>query len=152
MKFGLSIDLAGLTNFVDPRLGDSYEIEKLYKIAEMGTRRQYAKSPSEKKVKLRIGRWLQDLGCRIYDEKGSKLDSSWDTFNVQGVHEGKSPDLLARGILYSQNRRESLAYIALEIKVGWKHKEIVQGFTEQGHPWSSPSNWRASREPHSPIL
>jgi len=86
------------------------------------------KRPSEEDAKLRVGKWLEGFGCRIYDEKRSKLKEGWGHFEIQG--EDKSPDLLVEGLLYSKSRVVGQAYIALEIKVGWKHQEIVQGFDQ----------------------
>lgn len=81
-------------------------------------------------AKLNVGRWLESLRCKIYDEEGSKLETNWDKFSVYGIRRGKSPNLLVKGILYSKSRKVGPAYIALTIKVGWEHQEIVQGFKD----------------------
>lgn len=90
----------------------------------------YGVEPTIEDAKLNVGRWLESLGCRIYDEEGSELDTKWGKFSVYGIRRGKSPNLLVKGILYSKSREVGPAYIALTIKVGWEHQEIVQGFKE----------------------
>lgn len=90
------------------------------------------KDITETQAKERIGTWLQKLGCQVFDEKNSKIGSKygWAKFDIQGVYIGRSPDLLVFGDLYSGTTPKGRGYVAVEVKSGWGHKQIVQGFEQ----------------------
>lgn len=86
------------------------------------------KRPFEKDAKLEWGNGWKALGAEFMMKSAANSRKVGGISEVQG--EDKSPDLLVEGLLYSKSRVVGRAYIALEIKVGWKHQEIVQGFDQ----------------------
>lgn len=99
-------------------------------------RRKSPKKKSEAEVKTDIGNWLSEHGCAVYDERKS---SRWNgTFRVQNVYRGKRPDLIIGCHLnvprmpVSEEKIEKLDvdYVALEIKPGYNHLKIAEGFLQ----------------------
>jgi len=82
----------------------------------------------EKKVKLELGGALERLGFKIFDENKKPLKESWDRFQVKNTIAGKRPDLVILGNLQAKGRQFPNRYIAIEIKIGSKHKDILDGF------------------------
>jgi len=87
---------------------------------------------SEREVKTAIGNWLRRHGCEVYDEEESTKRPRWDgIFQVENVHRKRKPDLVIGCYLTVEGKpvnRRRKDYIALEIKPGYRHKEITEGF------------------------
>ena len=83
---------------------------------------------SEAKVKLHIGDWLTALGFQVFDERQNKDRPTWGVFEVRGVNRGKRPDLVVRGNLTAAQTLKQGVYVAIEIKPGYKHDDILDGF------------------------
>jgi len=82
---------------------------------------------SEAEVKLVIGDWLTNQGLKVFDEKGNAKRPQWNVFEVRGIERGKRPDLLVQGIITTA-RISRPAYVAIELKRGYKHHDILDGF------------------------
>lgn len=82
---------------------------------------------SEAEVKLVIGNWLTKQGLKVFDEKENTKRSHWGVFEVRNIERGKRPDLLVQGII-SAARISRPAYVAIELKRGYKHHDILDGF------------------------
>jgi len=89
---------------------------------------QKAHRLSEAEVKLSIGDWLTDLGFQVFDEKQNKDRPQWGVFNVRNINRGKRPDLVVRGNLSAAQTLKQGVYVAIEIKRGYKHHDILDGF------------------------
>ncbi|MFX1535195.1 MAG: hypothetical protein ACFFDI_13305 [Promethearchaeota archaeon] len=83
---------------------------------------------SEYKVKLSVGDWLDKLGFQIFDEKENIERPKWRKFEVRNISRSKKPDLIVRGNLKAANTLKKGIYIAIEIKRGYKHSDILNGF------------------------
>ncbi len=83
---------------------------------------------SEADVKLSIGDWLSQLGFCVFDEKINVQRPKWGLFDVRNIQQGKRPDLLVCGNLSAARSLKRNSYIAIEIKCGYKHKDILDGF------------------------
>ena len=83
---------------------------------------------SEAKVKLHIGDWLTALGFQVFDERQNKDRPTWGVFEVRDVNRGKRPDLVVRGNLTAAQTLKQGVYVAIEIKPGYKHHDILDGF------------------------
>jgi hypothetical protein len=82
----------------------------------------------EAQVKLLIGDWLGSQGLEVFDEKLNKDRPAWGTFEVRNIQRSKRPDLLVRGDLAAAQVRRPGANVAVEIKPGYKHRDILDGF------------------------
>lgn len=89
---------------------------------------QQTSSLSEAEVKLSVGDWLTGLGFRVFDERANKDRPQWGIFKVKNTNRGKRPDLVVRGDLRAAKILKQGAYVALEIKRGYKHHDILDGF------------------------
>jgi hypothetical protein len=83
---------------------------------------------SEAEVKLALGDWLSDHGFAVFDEKPNRKRPDWGFFQVSNVDRGKRPDLLVRGDLAGAKALYPGAYVAIEIKPGYKHHDVLDGF------------------------
>jgi len=83
---------------------------------------------NEAVVKLSIGDWLTELGLQVFDEKENKERPKWGIFKVSNVSQGKRPDLIARGNISAAQKLKKATYVAIEIKCGYKHRDILDGF------------------------
>jgi hypothetical protein len=83
---------------------------------------------NEAQVKLVIGDWLTGSGLLVYDEKPNALRPQWRHFEVRNIDRGKRPDLLVQGMLTAAQTRIPGSYVAIEIKPGYKHHDILDGF------------------------
>lgn len=83
---------------------------------------------SENEVKLHVGDWLSELGFKVFDEKKNTKRPQWGTFKVTNINRGKRLDLVIQGCLSAAKKRKSGAYVAIEIKCGYKHRDILDGF------------------------
>ena len=82
---------------------------------------------SEAEVKLQIGDWLTSLGFQVFDERQNKNRPQWKVFEVEGTK--KRPDLVVRGNLTAANLPPKQgAYVAIEMKCGYKHHDVLDGF------------------------
>ena len=81
----------------------------------------------EAQIKETVGRWLERHGVLVHDERPTPAVSGWSHFRVRDVQPGKRPDLLVRGTVEAAGRRQQ-AYVAVEIKPGRKHQDILDGF------------------------
>lgn len=92
------------------------------------------KEKKEAQIKLSIGDWLKGIGCKVYDEKNNPKRPDWDgTFQVENIQRGRKPDLVIGCRIadpYSMIGRQLTRYIALEIKPGYKHVDLVNGFSD----------------------
>ena len=79
--------------------------------------------PKEARIKEKIGVWLADYGCLIYDERKNPRNSKWGIFNVENAVHGR-PDLVVRCGLKGSVFR----YVAIEVKPCYKHKDLLDGF------------------------
>jgi len=82
---------------------------------------------SEAKVKLAVGDWLSKQGLRVFDERENTKRPQWDIFKIRNIERGKRPDLLAQGIITAAQISKP-AYVAIELKKGYKHHDILDGF------------------------
>lgn len=89
---------------------------------------QKAQHLSEAEVKLSLGDWLTELGFSVFDEKQHKARSRWGVFEVKNINRGKRPDLLVCGNLRAAKTLKQRAYVAIEIKPGYKHHDILDVF------------------------
>lgn len=89
---------------------------------------QKARCLSEAKVKLSIGDWLTELGFQVFDERQNKDRPEWGVFEVRNINRGKRPDLVVRGNLSAAQTFNQGVYVAIEIKRGYKHHDILDGF------------------------
>ena len=83
---------------------------------------------SEAEVKLSIGDWLTEHGLQIFDERPNKDRPQWGMFKVGNINRGKKPDLVVCGDLAAAQTLRRNAYVAIEIKRGYKHRDILDGF------------------------
>jgi len=83
---------------------------------------------SEAKVKLALGDWLTKLGFQVFDEKENKDRPQWGVFEVGNINRGKRPDLVVHGNLSAAQTLKKGVYVAIEIKCGYKHHDILDGF------------------------
>ena len=83
---------------------------------------------SETEVKLSIGDWLMEQGLQIFDERPNKARPEWGIFKVGNIDRGKKPDLVVCGNLAAAQTLKRNAYVAIEIKRGYKHRDILDGF------------------------
>lgn len=83
---------------------------------------------SEAEVKLMLGDWLNEHGFQVFDERPNRERPAWGVFQVCNIDGGKRPDLLVLGQLSAAKRLNPAAYIAIEIKRGYKHHDILDGF------------------------
>ena len=83
---------------------------------------------SEAEVKLSIGDWLSGLGFRVFDERKNEVRPQWGVFEVKSINRGKRPDLVVRGNLRAAQTLKQGVYVAIEIKRGYKHHDILDGF------------------------
>jgi len=83
---------------------------------------------SEAEVKLSLGDWLTKLCLQVFDEKENNDRPQWGVFEVGNVNRGKRPDLLVRGNLSAAQTLRQNVYVAIEIKRGYKHHDILDGF------------------------
>ena len=83
---------------------------------------------NEGKVKLALGDWLDGLGFQVFDEKKNKNRPQWGVFEVKNVDRRKKPDLVVCGNLKAAKTIKQGVYVAIEIKPGYKHHDILDGF------------------------
>lgn len=83
---------------------------------------------SEAKVKLLVGDWLTELGFTVFDERPNAERPAWGVFEVRNIDRGEHPDLVVQGDLVAAQTIISGAYVAIEIKRGHKHHDILDGF------------------------
>lgn len=83
---------------------------------------------SEAEVKLSIGDWLTEHGLQVFDERPNKDRPQWGMFKVGNINRGKKPDLVVCGDLAAAQTLRRNAYVAIEIKRGYKHRDILDGF------------------------
>jgi len=93
----------------------------------------------ERDVKLRIGKWLEAQGCLIYNERKNKEEPTWGVFRVKGVQRTNKPDLLIRPTVEQFKGK----FIALEIKVGHSHSDLLDGFDSVLRYFSDYAFWGA---------
>jgi len=90
----------------------------------------------EKAVKLAVGDWLKGLGCGVYDEVRNDRRPNWDgTFQVRNIQRARKPDLviscrMPKADNVKGRRSRGIYYVALEVKPGYKHPDIVSGFED----------------------
>lgn len=89
---------------------------------------QKARRLSEAEVKLSLGDWLTELGLRVFDEKKNKNRPQWGVFQVGNINRGKRHDLVVCGNLSAAQTLRQGVSIAVEIKCGYKHHDILDGF------------------------
>lgn len=86
------------------------------------------KSSPEIDAKLSIGDWLTGMGIQVFDERPNSARPAWGTFEVRGISRGKRPDLVACGNLSAAGALKQGVYVAIEVKPGYKHHDILDGF------------------------
>jgi hypothetical protein len=90
------------------------------------------KFKKEAEVKTVIGNWLKKNGCEVYDERGSSTRPHWDGyFQVENIGRARKPDLVIGCYLSEAGQavnRAQVNYVGLEIKPGYEHKKIAEGF------------------------
>jgi hypothetical protein len=79
-------------------------------------------------TKLTVGDWLQELGLVVFDERPNPGRPQWGLFTVRSVQPGRRSDLLVCGHLTAAQHRLADAHVAIEIKPGHKHHDILDGF------------------------
>ena len=82
---------------------------------------------NEHEVKISVGDWLTDQGLKVFDERKNIQRPQWGVFEVKNIERGKHPDLLVQGIITAAKISRS-AYVAIELKRGYKHRDILDGF------------------------
>ena len=83
---------------------------------------------TEAQVKLSTGDWLKNQGFQIFDERPNKERAEWGVFKVRNINRGKKPDLVVCGNLAAAQTSIANAYVAIEMKRGYKHHDILDGF------------------------
>lgn len=83
---------------------------------------------SELEVKLSIGDWLTNFGFKVFNEKRNVDRPQWEVFEIRNISRGKRPDLVVCGNLRAAKTLKQGAYVAIEIKRGYKHNDILNGF------------------------
>jgi len=79
-------------------------------------------------VKLSLGDWLTELGFTLFDERPNYKRPDWGVFEVRNIDRGKRPDIIIRGDLIAAKTIIPGVYVAIEIKRGYKHHDILNGF------------------------
>jgi hypothetical protein len=87
-----------------------------------------AKRLNEARVKLSLGEWLAGLGFEVFDERPNSDHPEWGVFEVRNLNRSKRPDLLVRGNLKGARTVKSGAYVVVEVKCGYKHQDVLDGF------------------------
>lgn len=77
---------------------------------------------------LKIAKWLEERGLRVLHERAIHDHPDRGVFGVKGVERGKHPDLLVRGMVTAAGRTLSSGFVAIEVKPGNKHRDILDGF------------------------
>lgn len=83
---------------------------------------------TEAEVKLSLGDWLTGLGFKVFDEEKNKDRPQGGMFEVKGISRGKTPDLVVCGNLIAAGTLKQSVYVAIEVKPGYKHHDILDGF------------------------
>jgi len=83
---------------------------------------------SEAEVQLSLGAWVTELGFTVSDERPNDKRPAWGVFEVRNIDRGKRPDLVIQGDLIAAQTAISAVYVAIEIKRGYKHHDIPDGF------------------------
>jgi len=96
--------------------------------ANMTTRIRKSDLLSEAEVKLAVGDWLARAGFRVYDERQNRNRPDWGVFEVRSFTPGKRPDLLVCGDLCAARTVRQGCHVAVEIKRGYKHTDVLDGF------------------------
>ena len=86
------------------------------------------RSLREAAVELSIGDWLNKFNFQVFDESPDKDRPQWGFFEVRKIKRGKRPDLIVRGNLREAQILKKNVYVAIEIKPGYKHQHILNGF------------------------
>jgi len=82
----------------------------------------------ELSVVLDVADWLGRAGLVVYHERGRLEGTSGGVFCVKGVEPGRHPDLLVCGGLVAARRPVATCHVAVEVKPGNKHHDILDGF------------------------
>jgi len=82
----------------------------------------------ESSVVLEVSGWLAGAGLAVFHERDVRGGVSHGTFRVTGVERGRHPDLLVRGGLVAAGRFVPECYVAVEVKPGERHRDILDGF------------------------
>jgi hypothetical protein len=106
---------------------------------------------NEAKVKLLIGDWLTELGFGVFDEKENGQRPQWGLFKVGKVNRGKQPDLVVFGNMSAAHKLKKGIYVAIEIKRGYKHHDILDGF-DATLDYFSDYMWGAEYKINSEII
>ncbi|GEM_PF-2175239 len=95
-------------------------------------RSQKARRLREAEVKLAIGDWLTNLGLQVFDERQNRDRPKWGVFEIRKmgrkIGRGKRPDLVVRGNLIGAQTLKQGAWVPVELKPGYKHHDILNGF------------------------
>lgn len=83
---------------------------------------------NEAQVKLALGDWLKDCGFEVFDERKNKERPHWEIFEVSNINRGKCPDLIVKGNLQAAKTMMRGVYVTVEIKRGYKHHDVLDGF------------------------
>lgn len=79
-------------------------------------------------VVLDVADWLTASGLTVYHEREIRNCPSRDVFSVDEAERGRRPDLLVCGHLVGGGRSFPGSYVAVEVKPGNRHKDILDGF------------------------
>jgi len=85
-------------------------------------------SRRERDVVLEIAAWLEDKGLTVLHERRLPSRPERGSFTVTGVEQGRRPDLVVRGRVTREDRVLPGGFLAVEVKPGYNHRDILDGF------------------------
>lgn len=82
----------------------------------------------EKEVKKVVGEWLEEFGCKIFDELKRPLKDNWGSFELL-PGDAKTPDLVVKAKVI-QGGEEKEVFLAVELKNGNdEHQDVfLEGY------------------------
>lgn len=79
-------------------------------------------------VVLEVADWLEAKGFAVFHERRLPSRPERGRFTVTGVEQGRRPDLVVRGRVTGAGRALPGGFLAVEVKSGHKHRDILDGF------------------------
>lgn len=79
-------------------------------------------------VVLEVADWLEAKGLTVLHERRLSSRPERGRFTVIGVEQGRRPDLVVRGRVTGAGRTLPGGFLAVEVKPGHKHRDILDGF------------------------
>jgi len=76
----------------------------------------------EKEVKFKIGKWLEEFGCKVFDENVYPVNATWGHFESSG---DTTPDLVVGAKVQKTKNKPEDIYLAIELKDGSESHQNV---------------------------